>query len=251
MHLLPIQVGPATDYAISRKRHFLGLVVLQLLMAIIALTDFGDIVSAIMVAVASCFGYAAAHHSMNITYLTVWGLLCLAHSIVDTIMSVFSVLGAVITLRISEVFVRCLIVLSSLAGVIMWWWLYSDYENERIANGEAPEDILGKILSTCGLLRRDEEAALRPSRKKQQQMQPHMQMNANDPDYGTRIVDAKTDSEPGMYGFGQSLGEQWNAQQWSGPFSGLMASSPQPDPRVMNDGRVHLGNDPFFLQNAP
>lgn len=75
-------------------------------------------------------GYQAYRNYMHITYISAWGILCLAVGIMQTIGEIFPVLFGLFTLKLSEALIRVTIPISSLLGAAFAWHIYVDYANQ-------------------------------------------------------------------------------------------------------------------------
>jgi hypothetical protein len=140
----PIQVGGPTPYARKRKLPFIGIAVYQLLMAIMALVEFQNFLSGIIMIIACCCAALAVKEDMNITYLCWFGVLSTAGFIAGLV-------GALIgfAVKLSTIIVKFNIPLSCFFSMILAWWLYSDYEEEHPESN----DMVASWLRAFGLLK--------------------------------------------------------------------------------------------------
>lgn len=122
----PLQVGPCTPYARSRKYLFMGVSAYQFLMAIMALLEFANFLSGIVM-IGGCFiAFWAVKEDMNITYISWFG-------VVSFIGFVAGVVGAFIgfAVKISTIIVKFNIPLSCFFGCLLAWFIFADYEEEH------------------------------------------------------------------------------------------------------------------------
>jgi len=139
----PVQVGGATPYAKSRKPHFVVICVYQVIMAVMALIEFANFLSGIIMILGCLVALWAFKEDMNITYICWWGMLCVAGFIAGMV-------GALIgfAVMLSTIVLKFNIPLSCLFGMALAWNLYSDYEENKHCN-----DHVGSWLRALGLLK--------------------------------------------------------------------------------------------------
>lgn len=142
MQFFPTQVGPPTEYAKSRQYLFIAIGMYQLAMCAMAVIEFKNYFSGIVMALALIVACMAWMENMNITYVCWYGTFCLLGSIVGTV-SAFIGLSA----KISMIVVKFLVPFSCFCGVSIAWWLYSNYEKEMPCN-----DMFGHWCRAIGLL---------------------------------------------------------------------------------------------------
>jgi len=140
----PVQVGGPTPYAKSRRALFIGVSFYQLLMAIMALVEFMNFLSGMLMFTGCLVALWAFKEDMNITYVCWWGVM-------SFIGFVAGMVGALIgfAVKISTIVIKFNIPLSCFFGMVVAWWLYQDYENEH------PEstDMMASWLRTFGLMK--------------------------------------------------------------------------------------------------
>lgn len=139
----PVQVGGPTPYARSRKPHFVIICIYQALMAALALIEFANFLSGIIMILGCLVAFWAFKEDMNITYICWWGVLCTAGFIAGLV-------GAFIgfAVMLTTIILKFNIPISCLIGMALAWNLYSDYELEKQCN-----DHVGSWLRALGLLK--------------------------------------------------------------------------------------------------
>jgi len=140
----PIQVGGPTPYARSRRLLFIGVGVYQLVMAMMALIEFQNFLSGIIMIFGVLAGGLALKEDMNITYICWFGMISAAGCIAG-------IVGALIgfAVKISTIVIKFNIPLSCFFGMAVAWWIYADYEAEH------PEstDMVASWLRAFGLMK--------------------------------------------------------------------------------------------------
>jgi len=139
----PVQVGGPTPYARSRRPVFVGICIYQALMAILALIEFANFLSGIIMIMGLMVAFWAFKEDMNITYVCWWGVLCLA-GFVGGLVAAF--IGFAV--KISTIVLKFNIPFSCLLGMGLAWFLYVDYETEHHCT-----DTVGSWLRALGLLK--------------------------------------------------------------------------------------------------
>lgn len=140
----PVQVGGPTAYARSRKWIFVAISIFQLLMAIMALIEFANFVSGIIMLLGCFIAWTAVQQDMNVTYVCWFGVVC-------TLGFIVGMVGAFMgfAVKISTIIVKFNIPVSCFFGMILAWFIYSDYQSEH------PEanDMVGGWLRAFGALK--------------------------------------------------------------------------------------------------
>lgn len=156
----PTQVGGPTPYARSRRPVFAGICVFQALMAVMALIEFANFLSGIIMILGLMVALWAFKEQMNITYVCWWGCLCVAGFIAG-------IVGAVIgfAFTIQTIIAKFNIPLSCFFGMCLAWNYYVDYEEQHHCT-----DTVGSWLRALRLLKAREPTPP-PS---QQQIMPGM-----------------------------------------------------------------------------
>lgn len=122
--IIPVQVGPATEYCMSRNQWLFRIIVLQGVMFVLRTFVVRDVAGVAWMALALCIGSAAYWNQMNISYLSVWGLLCATSATIDAVVLAKDA-------RVKETHFQQLVlvgvVCSYLLGALLARHLYLDY----------------------------------------------------------------------------------------------------------------------------
>lgn len=140
----PIQVGPCTPYARSRRLAFGCILLYQLLMGLMAMIEFKNFLSGIIMCFGVLAGLFAFKEDMNVTYICWWGVLCFAGFIAGVVAAFIG-----FAVMISTIVLKFNVPMSCFFGMVLAWWIYADYE------GEHPEsnDMVASWLRAFGLLK--------------------------------------------------------------------------------------------------
>mmetsp|Transcript_15052 Transcript_15052/g.34281 ORF Transcript_15052/g.34281 Transcript_15052/m.34281 type:complete len:191 (+) Transcript_15052:140-712(+) len=156
---LPIQLGPATDYA--KRRRPLLVVVLSFQTVICLLNIFVnlDIMGGFILGITAAMGWLAWFKEMDITYLTSWGMLCLINGVLDTVRLIDIAVrlplftdGESVAYNLGSA-IRILTPFASLTGALMAWFLYKDYQQQSMQNpmyGQGYGQQLGETRPLLG-----------------------------------------------------------------------------------------------------
>lgn len=142
LQIFPVQVGPPTEYAKSRRVVFACILVYQALMGIMAMVEFLNFVSGVLLLFTVMVGLHAWWENSNVTYVCWWGVLSLVGFIVGL---VFAFLGFAVL--ISTLVIKFNIPFSCLCACLLSWWMYKDYEETHECH-----DMVGNWLKSMGLI---------------------------------------------------------------------------------------------------
>lgn len=120
-----MQLGPATAYARSKKPIVLLVVMLQALVTLMKIMWF-DIMGALMMGLETVVGFYAVQEDMNLTYIVVWGLLCLINGVKDPLTGMIALVGQVLTFNVASIIWTCAIPCISFAGTFLAYLIYRD-----------------------------------------------------------------------------------------------------------------------------
>lgn len=134
MAAMPQQVGPPTPEMIRHKRTLLGFVILQGFMGIIGLAWLADLLNFVFACAQVFVGYQAYDKDMHISYISLWGVISLVNGVLQTVGEVLPILMGVLSMKLSEAFVRCMMPVASLLGAAFAWHIYVDYANQEHIN---------------------------------------------------------------------------------------------------------------------
>ncbi|CAK9104916.1 unnamed protein product [Durusdinium trenchii] len=128
---IPIQVGPATEYARGLRHWFAFIILLQVAEGVCQLVLKTALLNALYMAVAAFIGLYAWYQDMNITYVCLWGLTSLFLGVMAIISNLIPVITGVLSLDV----VGLVLAISgpliyALAGAFAWH-LYNDYAEDH------------------------------------------------------------------------------------------------------------------------
>lgn len=154
VQLLPLQVGPPSEYARSQRITVGCVVTAQLFLCIVSIFEFVDVFGGIVLGFAVFFGYLGWLHNMNITYVVIWGCFSIVHFLYASIAASLIMIIDAVTFRFSTMLTHMLVCVASLVAAALSWRIYADFENE------APRpDLLGQFLIGVGVLHSPDETA--------------------------------------------------------------------------------------------
>lgn len=153
---IPLQVGPATDYA-RRVRHWLHFIlVMQAVGCALRFIILWEVFGAFWMAMLCALGWYAWKQDMNITYICCWGLACMVNALFDIFGAILSFvfislcalthlpvmqgpfMQARCAARLAPGIVHITVAFSELMGAAFAWHLYADY---RASHGEKAPGI--------------------------------------------------------------------------------------------------------------
>jgi len=100
-----------------------GITVFQLLMAIMAMLEFKNYASGIVMCIGCLLAWWAIKEDMNITYICWFGVVCVIGSILGV---TFLALG--FDPKISTIMIKSMVPFSCFCGLVLAWFLFADYE---------------------------------------------------------------------------------------------------------------------------
>lgn len=140
----PTQIGEPRPFAKRMRPFFAAIVVYQALMAVVAIIEFMNLLSGIIMILGVLLGFFTfSRGNMEITYVCYFGVLSFAGFIAG-------IVGALIgfAVLLSTIVVKFNIPLSCLFGMAISWSIFKDYEE----NTPSANDHLGSWLRALGLL---------------------------------------------------------------------------------------------------
>lgn len=129
--MLPLQVGPPTDYARGKRGVLFLILFFQVAVTAFRLVFHLDIFGALFMAVQVSIGAYAWRQDMNITYLCIFGIICMVNGVMSTIAAIIPIIIDVASLEVFKVISACLMPVADFAGALLAWVLYKDHEMER------------------------------------------------------------------------------------------------------------------------
>mmetsp|Transcript_100471 Transcript_100471/g.174382 ORF Transcript_100471/g.174382 Transcript_100471/m.174382 type:complete len:224 (+) Transcript_100471:97-768(+) len=127
---LPVQVGPASDYARSKKKVLFTVLCAQAVLGILRLVQI-DILGALFNIGEAFLGYYAYREDMNITLIIVYGLVCIVTAVHDTIVAIIPMILDILTLAILTIIWKCITPVISYAGAYLAYLIYADYNRQH------------------------------------------------------------------------------------------------------------------------
>lgn len=133
---LPIQIGPPTQYALSRRHHLLAVLILQTVVCILRVVATLDVLGGFIMAVTIGIGLYGWKDDMNVTFIIYWGMLNFINGVFDIIRLIdLSVNHTDVPLWSKDLpmpirlanLVLVLVPISELLGVPLACNLYTDY----------------------------------------------------------------------------------------------------------------------------
>eukprot|EP00929_Paragymnodinium_shiwhaense_P091439 TRINITY_DN513_c0_g2_i1.p1 TRINITY_DN513_c0_g2~~TRINITY_DN513_c0_g2_i1.p1 ORF type:complete len:203 (+),score=25.03 TRINITY_DN513_c0_g2_i1:134-742(+) len=137
---LPIQIGPPTQYALSRRPHLLYILIAQSLICALRIAVTLDILGGFIMAMTIGIGCYGWKDDMNITFIIYWGMLSAINGVFDIIRLVELAVNSPVPLLSKELpmalrcanFIVILVPIVELIGVPMSCYLYQDYMDNAI-----------------------------------------------------------------------------------------------------------------------
>jgi len=141
---IPIQVGPPTQLAQQyAKAHFPIVLGLLVVTAILRLVVLWDITGTCWMLFVAGIGFYAWRQGMNITVVSVKGVLCMGGGVIETLNLVVPVALGVIKYKLGQIFVMAMIPISFFIGAFICWLLYKDYmSNGHGQNSQTLFDVI-------------------------------------------------------------------------------------------------------------
>lgn len=151
----PVQVGPPTQYARSRRLHLLILLLVQTVISLVKLSvelwPFSGILHVLMV----IFGFFAYYHDMNISYICIYGLVAWITCLLQTIFFIIALVVRGWPYPVLESFVRAFVILSAFCGGVFSYWMWEDYVGQEVVGPmvggrDESRDVKAPLLSDRG-----------------------------------------------------------------------------------------------------
>jgi hypothetical protein len=209
-------------------------------MAVMALVEFSNFLSAIVMTCGCLCAWWALKEDMNITYICWWGVLSALGFVCGLVAALIG-----FAIKISTIVIKFNIPLSCFFGMALAWNLYRNYQEEQPDSN----DMVGSWLRAFGLL-----AAPKPKKMGGTKWDT---LSNGLPQFGT----ANLGSIQGQAGAYNTMAQSefkkdadWLKAQESGFASSLFggtASVPlQPPPPPPAEGHANLAADPFLTSKA-
>lgn len=133
--IIPLQVGPPTEYARSRRHWLLSLVFLLAIELICVIIFLRNIGLSIILGVMTAVGYYALYQDMNITYICAFGVMnfvlfwvCLLSQILPMCLGVVNSEWHKGDMKVMDWVTRIIALVLTFFGSFLCWNLFRDYE---------------------------------------------------------------------------------------------------------------------------
>lgn len=132
---MPVQIGPPTQYALSRRPWLLASLILQTIVCLLRVAVPLDIIGGFIMAMTIGIGYYGWKDDMNITFIIYWGMLSFINGIFDTIRAIDLIANSPAPVFSTEVpldirfanVVILLVPVVELVAVPLAYFLFQDY----------------------------------------------------------------------------------------------------------------------------
>jgi len=138
----PVQVGEPTKYAKDMRRVLVIILIVQVILTVTRCIFSLDIIGALFMAAQVAVGYVAWVQDMNVTYVTVFGVICFFTGIFSTIMAIIPIIFDAITLQLGAIIASCLLPIANFAGAYLARLVYQDWLEEKIRRENAPDSTM-------------------------------------------------------------------------------------------------------------
>lgn len=150
---LPQQVGPPTQYAREKRPIHFIICCVQAVLIITNCVFTLNITGAISTGMQVFVGYLAWQQDMNITYVSIYGIMCLLNAVFATVMAILPLVLEALTLNIFAMISALLLPVADLAGAYLAFRVYRDWDQAQKAAAAGPAgwlDSLGSTTSNAG-----------------------------------------------------------------------------------------------------
>jgi len=134
MPAMPLQVGPPTDYAKGMKPVLLAILVAQVAVVVFRFFFYLDIMGACIMGLQVLAGAYAWQQDMNITYLSVYGVICAINCIFSLVSAIVPMIISFATLQWMTTISSCILPFADFAGAYLAYTVYKDFEEEQKRN---------------------------------------------------------------------------------------------------------------------
>ena len=143
---IPVQVGPATEYARSLRHWFAFIILLQAVQVVAQLLLKTDLLQALFMAIAAVLGLYGWYQDMNITWVCLWGMVSAIMAIMAIISDLIPTITGVLSFDIFGLILIISVPFVYLMAAAFAWHLYNNYaaEHGRSASSFDPFAKYGK-----------------------------------------------------------------------------------------------------------
>jgi hypothetical protein len=132
VYCIPVMPGFPTRHALGMRRWLFGILVLQTGACALRVFFLQDIIGGLWMGLTICIGAHAYYEGpMNITYICVWGVVCLVNGLLDVIGAIIPLILGLLTFDFVTTLVRLLVPLAYVCGAFFAYHLYLDYAAEH------------------------------------------------------------------------------------------------------------------------
>ncbi|CAE7808684.1 unnamed protein product [Symbiodinium sp. CCMP2456] len=128
---IPIQVGPATEYARGARHWFAFIILTQVGQAVAQLILSGALLTSVMMAVTALIGLYAWYQDMNITYICLWGAASLFQGLMTCISSLLPAITGVLSFDVWSLVLLISVPVVYFLAAAFAWHLYNDYAEDH------------------------------------------------------------------------------------------------------------------------
>eukprot|EP00440_Ansanella_granifera_P055495 gb/GFBE01060159.1/.p1 GENE.gb/GFBE01060159.1/~~gb/GFBE01060159.1/.p1 ORF type:complete len:185 (+),score=32.21 gb/GFBE01060159.1/:1-555(+) len=132
---IPIQIGPATEYARGLRHWFMFIILLQVAEAVVQIVLCSALVTALWMAVTAVLGLFAWRQDMNITYICIWGTFSIFQAVMTFISDLLPAITGALSLDVVGLITLISVPVIHLLAAAFAWHLYNDYAEDH---GERP-----------------------------------------------------------------------------------------------------------------
>eukprot|EP00413_Alexandrium_margalefii_P032940 CAMPEP_0204565406 /NCGR_PEP_ID=MMETSP0661-20131031/35456_1 /ASSEMBLY_ACC=CAM_ASM_000606 /TAXON_ID=109239 /ORGANISM="Alexandrium margalefi, Strain AMGDE01CS-322" /LENGTH=207 /DNA_ID=CAMNT_0051573153 /DNA_START=60 /DNA_END=681 /DNA_ORIENTATION=- len=138
MHL-PIDDGtPLSSFQLEQGRYVKATLLVQTVFCVMRMVALWDILGGFMMALTIALGWYAYREHLNITLISVWGIVNAVHALCDILSGVFSMIYSLVTLNLSNMLLVVAVPLVELIAAVLAWELVMHHD----ANGGDVAHIL-------------------------------------------------------------------------------------------------------------
>lgn len=146
---MPVQVGPVTEYARKLRPWMHTILVIQVIVCVSKLFVLKEVTGPLWMLLVSGVGWYALYMDLNITYVCVWGALCLIQGFLEFLTLLIPGVAGILKFSFLNTVVRVTTPLVYLLGALFAWHLFHDYENSR-GNKTSSFDPMAKAVDVFG-----------------------------------------------------------------------------------------------------
>lgn len=124
---IPVQVGPATEYARSVRHWYAFIILLQAAQVVAQLIIKTDLLQSVLMAVSVLLGLYGWYQDLNITWVCLWGLISVVLGVMAIISELIPAITGVLSFDIFGLLLIISVPLVYFLAAAFSWHLYNDY----------------------------------------------------------------------------------------------------------------------------